>query len=556
MKRSGKLLIALLIVAGPSVAFAQGGSKVAQTRHNLSSTGPGPVKVAGSGNLCYFCHTPHAANPIAPLWNREDPGTYYQVYGSSTLNAEVPQPSGTSRLCLSCHDGTIALTQTYNSKSLGSGTIYITSQDSGYIGTDLSDDHPISFVYDSALAASDTKLRDPNSLPATLPLDHEKRLQCTTCHDAHDDSNGMFLRMDNRESRMCVSCHNLDNWSFSSHSTSTRGVAGAPQGAFGRLTYSTVKELACESCHRPHTAGGRQRLLRYEAEEDNCLICHDGSVATENISTQLTKLSTHPVRNTTGVHDPVEDPDSMTTHVECADCHNPHESTSGPATVAPNIKPSMKGASGLTGSGTLVASAQFEYEVCYKCHSRQNPARAVVDRVVMDNNIANEFAPSSLSYHPVEALGKNMDAPSLLQPFTTTSRLYCTDCHSSDSGAAGPHGSDNAPLLKKNYTVLDYTPHSSQAYALCYSCHSEASILANQSFSKHSEHIVGQKTPCSACHDPHGVAQSTNLINFDRDIVKPRANGTGPTYTDTGDRRGTCALLCHNKDHDNLAYPN
>ena len=82
----------------------RGSSGVATTKHNLSASGPGQIKVAGETEICKFCHTPHSANPIAPLWNRDDPGAYYQTYESSTLTASVDQPSGSSRLCLSCHD--------------------------------------------------------------------------------------------------------------------------------------------------------------------------------------------------------------------------------------------------------------------------------------------------------------------------------------------------------------------------------------------------------------------------------------------------------------------
>ena len=49
------------------------------------------------------------------MWNREDPGQNYIMYDeavSSTSNipvAPLRQPDGSSLLCLSCHDGTIAL---------------------------------------------------------------------------------------------------------------------------------------------------------------------------------------------------------------------------------------------------------------------------------------------------------------------------------------------------------------------------------------------------------------------------------------------------------------
>jgi len=514
------------------------------------------VKTSTGGEVCSFCHTPHASNPVAPLWNREDPGTYYQTYESSTLEAEVGQPTGSSRLCLSCHDGTIALTQTYNGRNLSGGTIHISPTDAGYIGTDLSDDHPISFHYDPTLATRKGQLRNPDSLPAHLPLDDSGQLQCTTCHDPHDDSVGDFLRMSNDESALCRSCHEISGWTTSVHATSTAALAGAKRDTWDNLKATTVRGAACESCHRPHSAGGRQRLLRHAAEEDNCFSCHDGAVADGNLVDEFKKVSVHPVSSTTGVHDPTETPLTMTEHVECADCHAPHKTGRPGPEGAPLVRPAMAGASGLSSTGALIREATNEYQVCYKCHSTRNMGNAVVTRVLGTDNIADEFSSTNQSYHPVESIGRNNDVPSLKQEYEETSIIYCTDCHSSDSTTVkGPHGSRHRPLLKSNYSVTDNTTEAPGSYALCYDCHNRSSILNDESFKFHSLHISDEKSPCSACHDPHGVKRNTHLINFDRDIItKTDSTGEGPTFTDLGNERGSCTLRCHNREHLNEQY--
>ena len=556
--------LAVLLWAAPS-AMAQGGSDISRTRHNLTGSGPGPVRVAGATDVCKFCHTPHASNPIAPLWNRNDPGTYYQTYRSSTLVAQVGQPNGSSRLCLSCHDGTIALAQTYNPRNAPRGSLTLTPHDKGYIGTDLSDDHPISFVYDASLAARKPGLRPPSSLPKELVLDENKQLQCTTCHDAHDDRFGNFLKMSNAQSRLCQSCHAPEEWTQSVHAASSASLAGSRMDRWDNLRAGTVRDAACEACHRPHTAGGRERLLRHQAEEDNCLTCHDGSVAPKDIKSQLAKVSVHPVTLTTGVHDPTESPRSMPKHVECVDCHNAHRVMKSATERAPFIKASMTGATGISAAGGSVAEAVYEYQVCYKCHAGTGTVRdPLVDRVRINTDASDEFNPANAGYHPVQAQGKNSNVPSLLQPLTTSSMIYCTDCHGSDSSQVkGPHGSAFRPMLRLNYVVTDLTGESPAAYALCYSCHNRASILGNRSFSEHKKHVVDSRAPCSACHDPHGVSISqagagggTHLINFDRRIVTPsKAAGTGPTFTDSGVFKGSCTLNCHGKEHNAQKYP-
>jgi hypothetical protein len=155
-----------------------------------------------------------------------------------------------------------------------------------------------------------------------------------------------------------------------------------------------------------------------------------------------------------------------------------------------------------------------------------------------------------------------MDQPAL----TATSILYCTDCHGDDAGVSrGPHGSSFAPILRFRYETADGTRESEPAYALCYRCHNRTSILRNDSFRNegHSEHLKEGAT-CSACHDPHGVADDglsgshTHLINFDTRIVFPISTvppNNKPRFNDTGIFSGSCTLVCHGVTHNNLSYP-
>ena len=82
-------------------------------------------------------------------------------------------------------------------------------------------------------------------------------------------------------------------------------------------------------------------------------------------------------------------------------------------------------------------------------------------------------------------------------------------------------------------------------------------ILADESFPEHRRHVVDQNTPCSACHDPHGVSSirgtpfnNSHLINFDIEIVQPNALGEGPVFEDLGTLTGQCSLSCHGRDQD------
>ena len=278
-----------LVLAG-GIVNAQG---IIDSKHNLTRSGPGTVKARPQiqSELCVFCHTPHTPKrnrtDVSFGWNRADSTATYITYESSTLYATVGQPSGASKLCLSCHDGTIALGSILSQRNV------IPFQGDwenspANLGTNLADDHPISFTYDRNLATANGQLADPDSLIGPIQLDAADQLQCTSCHDPHDDSNGMFLVVDDPVRKLCTTCHQPDGWRTNSHATSTAkwNSEGIDPWPHTNDPATTVADNVCQNCHQPHNAGKQEGLLSYLIEEANCLKCHNGNVAGTDIEGQ------------------------------------------------------------------------------------------------------------------------------------------------------------------------------------------------------------------------------------------------------------------------------
>ena len=165
-----------------------------------------------TGEICIVCHTPHNAMTgiaDAPLWNHQLSTATFTLYSTGTLDATMGQPDGSSKLCLSCHDGTVALE---NFGGVTTGTTEITGD--ALIGTDLSNDHPVSFTYNTALATADGELEDPSTglsgLGGTIDDDMliSGKMQCSSCHDVHNTAgiNYMLLKS-NSASALCLTCH-------------------------------------------------------------------------------------------------------------------------------------------------------------------------------------------------------------------------------------------------------------------------------------------------------------------------------------------------------------
>ena len=335
----------LLLLAAPALVLAQPfPADIANTRHNLSVTGPGEVKATGESRICVFCHTPHGADSSvgAPLWNRELSQATYLPYDSSSMDASnIQEPMGSSRLCLSCHDGTLALGTVRNmpGRGSGTGTIALTGTDGGRmpagegrttgatrdLGVNLTNDHPISFTFDSNLALLDGELRDPAQVAhlgvrgggerPLFPLEAgpvgQALLQCTSCHDPHVREPGdhnKFLRVNRFQvvpplggdfsetgDQVCLGCHDKlgEAWATSAHAAPAVADQQYTDAAADMRQFPRglrVWQAGCLNCHNPHTTEGARYLLREAtdapgtagtpkaggnaAQEETCYQCH------------------------------------------------------------------------------------------------------------------------------------------------------------------------------------------------------------------------------------------------------------------------------------------
>jgi predicted CXXCH cytochrome family protein len=552
------------------------GNSIRFSKHDLSSSGGQAIKASGLDQVCIFCHTPHNSRVDVPyLWNRSAQTSTYIPYTSTTMKAPAGhvgangQPTGSSKLCLSCHDGTIALGSILFSESSPipfSGATTLGGRSTS-LGTDLSDDHPISFDYQSSITGGNTELVAASSIAFTsispVKLDYTGQLQCTACHDPHDDAFGKFLVKSNQGSALCTTCHTKSGWTTSTHATSTRTYSGSGVNPLPTAS-TTVAYNACGNCHRPHTAGRHQRLLKQINEEDNCLACHSGQVATQsNIATELTKFYRHPVADSLGVHDAHENfSTSVTKHVECEDCHNPHQADSSTA-AAPLVPGRLKGVPGVDFyTNAYLSSATNEYQVCFKCHGDlSNNVMTTPPPITRywtntrDNRV--KFNPSNASYHPVLAPLNKISNGMLNAPWAKGSMVYCTDCHGSEAGGAkGVHGSTYEHILVAKYDTSSVQPTVSTAYltdnALCFKCHNSATLVGpSTKFPQHNRHLTaGNMERCTYCHDPHGNPTNSGMINFDmRPGIVTLSGGKTILLNYPLGNKMSCRLTCHGVVH-------
>jgi len=234
------LIAFLLIVVTASMAFAAAGPKFYQTYGNKHNLRGNPANTATykaaydpanrrTDEICIFCHTPHSSIPSTPLWGRKPTvTTSFGHYSSTSLVIDNPgvrttsdynEPNGSSRLCLSCHDGATALGAVLNgpeipfdvgkqviAPSTAAGSYNIFNPTIGDVTNppdSIDDDatkhhHPISFKYNSAVKTAIESVKGvgytfPSPAPSIeqyVKLDRNGYMQCTTCHNPHQDMSG------------------------------------------------------------------------------------------------------------------------------------------------------------------------------------------------------------------------------------------------------------------------------------------------------------------------------------------------------------------------------
>ncbi|HEX9757943.1 MAG TPA: cytochrome c3 family protein [Nitrospiria bacterium] len=576
---------------------------VVNTRHNLSATTPDQAKfesLYGSGSsrnifttetteICVFCHTPHGSNAAgaafkAPIWNRNLSTASYILYDqtwSKSFEGEVNPgaPTGYSRLCLSCHDGTIALGSVVNRPGSGGynadpfnltypnanqvppipNTIPVGSGektgDTRRLGTDLRNDHPISFRFDTQLAVLDTELVDPGpnqQVPAKVsdatPISPMRRydgatvgvydsVQCTSCHNPHAVTYPKFLRANwfhnetnnpdpsrnhPGEPILCIYCHEKPGWIQSTHSVSqavrnkyplVNNDPNNPSSGYDYDGSHAVGEFACRNCHDPHTAEGAKRLHREgvdtfagnDSVENTCYLCHspntasitpllpagdptspsfprfidNGQTVAPDIYSEFAKDTLEPSCITfpecgsamnlrldalNPSHSPFflarpqegvqlmsqgvsetparneETPGSTTPdlpHVECVDCHNPHQVIS-PAIDPPGRIKGMKGVgidNDLTFGNPIVVGRgeigtdidgrstdrdPYVYEVCFRCHG--NSYTNIFGPNVINNSSEDRFPQGQVTTLVPKSTQEDGLGTVTLDPFVTSVR--------------------------------------------------------------------------------------------------------------------------------------
>ncbi|MDA8244857.1 MAG: hypothetical protein M0025_12165 [Elusimicrobia bacterium] len=567
-------------------------ASIVNSKHDMSSlsatTGP---KSLSTSERCVFCHTPHRAGVNVPLWNQSVTTQTFTFYSSNYVNTYLGMAVPTmaklagsrTKLCLSCHDGMTAPGSVFNLGGTG-GRLNMSGPlgSASTLGVNLADDHPVLYGVNPGAGppvqpGTDPEIQLPPAGDKVKVYGAENLVECTSCHNPHDNQYGHFLVKSNANGALCTTCHYKTGFSASAHKLSA--VSYTPPGE----SPTTVGEWACRDCHRSHGASSVQAYLLSGAEEATCYACHGNPPLTgaRNLKLTVGKAYKHPVETVSGRHkDPETDGANFTysplnnRHAECQDCHNPHQAKSGthvaPTNVISSVLLGQWGVEPAYGTASWTQPTSYsrkvfadtlnyrEYQLCLKCHSSYafgtTPPPGITDQSI-------ELSINNRGAHPVirglnsqtgSTSPKPLAANQLSSPWSAargTQTMYCSDCHGPDSTTdpKGPHGSAGEHILSGPnvywprkpggalYTLDDFpggnnSGANTSAGLFCLNCHPmySGTSFFNNVHMEHNQKNQGVTHACVGCHQviPHGSKRS-RLIGYASDQAPYNYNGTG-----------------------------
>ncbi|NOZ77977.1 MAG: hypothetical protein GXP48_02110 [Acidobacteria bacterium] len=353
--------------------------------------------------------------------------------------------------------------------------------------------------------------------------------------------------------RNCTKCH----------ADRGDGRPDASSSPFGAVHFSDYPDLLSGSIN---PAGNASDFI--------CYNCHGNGTTGVNLSgkdvaTVIAKASSHPVE-ADSVHNTVAEEGATfndgtfsgaNRHVNCLDCHDTHRAQAGLHTPASaGLAGALTGATGvgvasLPNEWSVFTSANFtshpaaasaEYQICLKCHSSFAYGTSLPTG---ETDQALEFNVNNDAYHWVMTDQTATQPPDWTtanntprtnstsrymtfvagSPWTKSSPMVCSDCHGNDdsSGVQGPHGSANAPVLKKPW---DASSGINTPNGLCFECHDyktyagKSSSTGQTGFSRwmggyinlHGTHSAAfpNTFKCAWCHSavPHGWHRKALIV--------------------------------------------
>ncbi len=496
---------------------------------------------------------------------------YTEHRDGELLNRSAEPVVASKRMCISCHDGSVA-----DSRELIFG-----------FGAHTAGTVPSKHV----------------TMPDESLLDENGKLECATCHSPHslEASSGkiseVFMRQSNKNSAYCMSCH-PGNTGGRIQGNHTVGVSCSVEGAaivqnggkFG--TGDQQKQIVCETCHFAHARVKNKSLIvgigKNRSQSKLCEVCHEHPMG------KLSKIQrSHPVDiKPHKAHVPAQWANGTKVvygsggKIVCMTCHKTHKAADKNSLLADSNQRDLMcrqchvNERSITGSQhDLRLSAPAQKNIrgvsaersgpCAPCHVAHNGGRKLLwagPAKIGQNSIdglcagchskgqcASKKQPGKYS-HPMDVTVKAAANRSRLPVFDRNSRrassgsMRCVTCHDIHNPAPLYSGGD-VPGKKQGLFLRGVQADQKE---LCEGCHwnykgvsgtDHDLTMSRPEYSNKTGQKVVKNGTCSACHSAHN-ARSENYI-WSAPFGKTRFAGWDEDFSHDKDNIVSMCTGCH-----------
>ncbi len=506
--------------------------------------------VVSSEEICYSCHDGYVLDSRSITWTGNRHPVFVTPSKNITVPIDLPLSVKGEIYCGTCHSAHGKGAAPQHGDPTGRTAVFREVN----VDSDLCEKchrNEASYTYSNGHPLHTTALPLPDTL---FDLGSKKgttknRVICQSCHRVHGAKGEKIVIMQNRNSELCLLCHEKQKSLIDTKHDLRTTLPGEKNIKNQPLSESGP----CGTCHIPHNAAGK-RLWARPLTEGNpaaqlCLTCHG---ETTQYKTKRIGEFSHPINVPPASE--VKLPDTLplfsedgtrnaTGNVQCFTCHDIHRWD--PNSLINKGGKDVEGDS----SNSFLRIPNDSSILCMNCHSDKkqlstsdhNLAVTAAEEKNVQGFTPRVSGPCGVCHIPHNAVSKRLWAKELTGGRDFVSQL-CSGCHN-ENGAA------KDKLLGDNYHAMDITLDKFNIRTTLPLYDSEGNKTENG------------KIVCITCHEPHTWDPNNPVLNYTFKNVEGDANNSflRKTNSPSSDLCKTChkdKAFVDGTDHDlNITNP-
>ncbi len=453
--------------------------------------------VVSSEAICYSCHDGYVQDSRHLTWSYHNHPFFVKPSKNITVPIDLPLSVKGEIYCGTCHSAHGKGASPHGNPMGRTSVFRDINIDSSLC--EKCHRNEASFKYSNGHPLHTTSIELPEKLfeLGSRKTTVKNKVICQTCHQMHGAQGEKILIVGNKNSELCVMCHEKQKALLDTKHDLRTTLPGEKNIKDQALSESGP----CSACHTPHNAAGK-RLWARPINEGNpasqlCLTCHgeDTTYKTKRIgeyshpiNVALNSDQKLPENIVLFSEDGVKNPQGK---VQCFSCHDIHQ-------WDPNSLIN-KGGKDVEGdaSNSFLRMSNFSSALCVQCHtdkkqvitSDHNLTVTAPDEKNIQGFNAIVSGPCGVCHIPHNAVAKRLWAKELSGRTDFVTQL-CTTCHNKKGAAKDK-------LLGDNDHAVDIELNTFNAFRI-YDITTTLPLFNNEG-----NKVPDGKLVCITCHDPH-----------------------------------------------------